>query len=185
MGQPSHLKKTRQSGNSGENDDIVPVLQCFMFVAQYIYCVVCFGFLSSYVTRFLRLLQNIAHIWGSAVAAHVCVGFFCRRPSNCAPCLPLYSFPSSVGHDKLTLQALWGRKQNGQWWREQESTLSLWCILRGREHICWFMYFHTVRSGCSISLSLLLTKSNRGFFLRPEDKGVYLGKPEATKLIRP
>lgn len=62
MGQPSHLKMTRQSGSYGENDDIVPVLQCFMFVAQYIYGAVCFGFFLSYVTRFLRLLQNIAHI---------------------------------------------------------------------------------------------------------------------------
>lgn len=62
MGQPSHLKTTRQSGNYGENDDIVPVLQCFMFVVQYIHYVVCFGFLSSYVTGFLRPLQNIAHI---------------------------------------------------------------------------------------------------------------------------
>lgn len=75
MGQPSHLEMTRQSGSYGENDDIVPVLLCFMFAAQYIQCVVCFGFLSSYVTRFSRLVQNIAHIWGSAVTAHVCVGF--------------------------------------------------------------------------------------------------------------
>lgn len=142
----------------------------------------------------LKQLCHIAHIWGLAFTLYVCADIFVHS------LLIALDMPLFIHFPFLTLcvrrqtdstgSLLW--EQNLQLRQEPKPRRAhyhygAYCTLKDRrEHICWFLSFHAVRSGHRASLSLLPPgKKILGFCFGLMITGVYLGKLEATKPIRP